>query len=212
MILRGGEGLAKRLVEAHDLAVLHPPVLLVQRQGFQRRLAFEGFFQRSHRQALLFHVTRADGQVVSSELVLVSERHLYSFLGGTLSEALPLGANDLLKHGIIEWGREQGKASFVLGGGYQPGDGIFRYKRAFAPDGVVPFAVGRLVFDPEVYAQLVELRQSWEASRGRDWRPSPGFFPEFRAPGAMTRSAASDSSAELPPGLRASSMSESHAP
>jgi CelD/BcsL family acetyltransferase involved in cellulose biosynthesis len=144
---------------------------------------FEGLFERLRDQALLCHVARAGGEVVSSELVLVSETRLYSFLGGTLAEALPLGANDLLKHAIVEWGRDQGKRSFVLGGGYQPGDGIFRYKRAFAPDGVVPFSVGRLVFDPEGYQQLVEARRAWEAARGRDWRPAPGFFPEFRAPG-----------------------------
>ena len=148
---------------------------------------FEGLFERLAGQVLLAHVEAGDGRVVASELVLVSERHLYSFLGGTLPEGLPLGANDLLKHAVIEWGREQGKAAFVLGGGFRPGDGIFRYKRAFAPDGVVPFRVGRLVFDPEACSRLVERRREWEASLGHEWRPLPGFFPEFRAPGQDAR-------------------------
>ena len=33
----------------------------------------------------------------------------------------------------------------MLGGGYGADDGIFRYKRSFAPHGLVPFFVGRRV-------------------------------------------------------------------
>jgi hypothetical protein len=128
----------------------------------------------------LFHVLQGD-RVVSTELVLVSSSYIYSFLGGTLEEAFPLRANDLLKHEIIGWGRQQGKAAFVLGGGYAPDDGVFRYKRSFAPGGVVPFYVGRAVHDSEVFAALVEARQRYERDLGREWVPRPGFFPDYRA-------------------------------
>ena len=74
-----------------------------------------------------------EGKVVSAELVLVSVAHVYSFLGGTLAEAFAKRPNDLLKHEIILWGRQAGKRAFVLGGGYSGDDGIYRYKRSFAP-------------------------------------------------------------------------------
>ena len=37
-----------------------------------------------------------DGGLVSTELVLVGDRHCYSFLGGTRREAFPMSPNDLL--------------------------------------------------------------------------------------------------------------------
>lgn len=137
------------------------------------------------RRAVLFHVRDASGAVVSSELVLASATRLFSFLGGTLPEALPQGANDLLKHAVIGWGREHGKRAFVLGGGLRPGDGIFRYKRAFAPAGVVPFHVGRVVLDPAACEALLARRRAHEAARGNPrFEPDPGFFPPYRAPAA----------------------------
>lgn len=132
--------------------------------------------------AKLFQITNVNGDVISSEVVLLSKNHLYSFLGGTLPEALPLGSNDLLKHGIIEWGQSNGYSQFVLGGGFTPSDGIFRYKRAFSPGGVVPFTVGRWILDIQLYTALVNHRKDWEFLQGRAWEPSVGFFPAFRAP------------------------------
>ena len=144
----------------------------------------EEFFQNIVRdfvgQFAFFHVLHED-EIVSTELVLVSANYLYSFLGGTLSEVYPLRPNDLLKHEIIEWGREQGKRAFVLGGGYEEGDGIFRYKQSFAPHGVVPFKVGKRIYDSRIYEKLIEQRLQWEKNQGRDWKPRPDFFPAYRS-------------------------------
>lgn len=124
-----------------------------------------------------FYVRDADGEVVSVELVLESDRSLYSFLGGTLEKAFYCTPNDLLKHTVIEYGRGRGLDGFVLGGGATPGDGIFRYKRSFCPGGVRPFRTARIVPDPDRYARWVAERASWA--------PLPdgsGFFPGYRAP------------------------------
>lgn len=118
-----------------------------------------------------FHA-RLDGEIVSSELVLVSGDALYSFLGGTDSDHFDLRPNDLLKFEIIEWGRQSGKKRYVLGGGAQPGDGIERYKRSFAPGGIVEFTTGQRVLDPGRYEELV-------ASRGVSTETS--FFPAYRS-------------------------------
>ncbi len=127
-----------------------------------------------------FHVLAGD-RVVSTELVLRSRRHLYSFLGGTLSDAFELRANDLLKHEVIGWGHAEGLEAFVLGGGFTPGDGIFQYKKAFAPDGVVPFRTASLVLLPSECASLVERRTAWAAERGESWSPRETYFPPYRS-------------------------------
>ena len=116
------------------------------------------------------HVLEGD-RVVSSELALLSATSAYSFLGGTEESAFPLRPNDLLKVELMLWAKTAGKRRFVLGGGYRPGDGIFRYKRSFAPNGVVPFEIGKRILRAEAYDALVE-----RAGRSAE----PGFFPAYR--------------------------------
>ncbi|HWE66960.1 MAG TPA: GNAT family N-acetyltransferase [Acidimicrobiales bacterium] len=133
------------------------------------------------RTASALFLARADGRTVSAEIVLHSPRHAYSFIGGTLEEAFPIRPNDLLKFEIFLWAREQGLADVVLGGGPTPGDGIFRYKRSFAPQGVVPFYAGEMILDQDLYASLVEQRRHHDSALGAAWAPTPGFFPLYRS-------------------------------
>jgi hypothetical protein len=127
-----------------------------------------------------FHVLHG-ARVVSTELVLTSRRHVYSFLGGTVADAFEMRPNDLLKHEVAGWARQTGRTAYVLGGGYGGADGILKYKLAFAPDGAVPFQVGRRVYAPDVYERLEERRRAWEAAQGREWKPRENFFPRYRA-------------------------------
>ncbi len=121
----------------------------------------------------------ARGKVVSSELVLCSEHHVYPFLGGTEAEAFPMRPNDMLRHRAIAWAIAERKKAFVLGGGIAPEDGIFKHKRAFAPDGVVPFEVACIVNDAAGCRDLVRDRAS-AAAGGGPWTSSPAFFPPYR--------------------------------
>lgn len=136
------------------------------------------FFESIHRelpgQFAYFHAVH-DGTVVSTELVLLSEKSAYSFLGGTRDDAFDVRPNDLLKFEIMRWAASHGRRWFVLGGGFEPGDGIFRYKRAFAPTGIRPFAVGTRITNPASYSRLVANRQSERNEPVRQ-----GFFPAYR--------------------------------
>jgi hypothetical protein len=139
-----------------------------ERYGFSRE-----FFERIRDElpGLFVYVHALHGdEVVSSELVLLSERSAYSFLGGTNPDAFQLRPNDLLKYELILWAKAAGKSRFVLGGGYQEGDGIFRYKRSFAPRGLVPFFAGRRILEPDLYAELSRRHGGDDAA----------FFPAYR--------------------------------
>ncbi len=131
----------------------------------------------------LFHA-RLDGRIVSTEIVLSSERWAYSFLGGTLPEAFASRANDLLKHEIMTWCHETGRSGFILGGGYEPEDGIFKYKKSFAPNGLVPYRLWTETFNEGSYGSLVEQRNQWEQQHAGEWSPASGYFPTYRAPAA----------------------------
>jgi hypothetical protein len=155
-----------------------------------RRNASSGYFHpRSFFESILrdlgghfafFHID-CDGKALSSELVLLSKRNAYSFLGGSLKLAFDLRANDLLKHEIITWCRNAGKEALVLGGGYRGSDGILAFKRSFAPNGETDFKVGKRIYDEARYRRLEEQRRSWEWERGGRWIPDPQHFPAYRA-------------------------------
>ena len=130
--------------------------------------------------ACWFHALLGD-EVVSTELVLLSTATVYSFLGGTAEAAFDCRPNDLLKYEIIRWAKARGYQRYVLGGGYEPGDGIFRYKRSFSPRGTIPFRVGRRIHQPDKYRRLVAARSSYEKALGVHWTPKAGYFPEYRA-------------------------------
>ncbi len=123
----------------------------------------------------VFSVLDSDGIEVSVELVLEGDEYLYSFLGGTRAEAFPMAPNDLLKHEVALYGQRTGRRAYVLGGGYQAGDGIFRYKRSFAPTGVRSFRTARLIADRDQYVKLVEHRAPTNHA-------GDSYFPAYREP------------------------------
>jgi hypothetical protein len=127
-----------------------------------------------------FHVVH-QGKVVSSELVLLSRRHAYFFLGGTLAESFELRPNELLQHETFRWCRAAGKRALVLGGGYRGSEGLLKYKKSFAPRGEVPFKVGTKTYAAALAERLVQERRAWEASRGVAWAPQPDYFPAYRS-------------------------------
>lgn len=137
------------------------------------------YFEAIHRDLpgqFVYAFAMHEGEAVSAELALVSATSLYSFLGGTRREAFALRPNDLLKVELMEWAKAEGLARFVLGGGYGADDGIYRYKKSFAPSGSVPFCVGTRVHDAGRYRALASARA---AQTGET--PDASFFPQYRA-------------------------------
>ena len=155
----------------------------------RRNATSQYYFPKSFFEALLhsldgqFTLAHAvvNGQILSSEILLFSQDHAYSFLGGTMPEAFPLGANYLLKDESFKHCRELGIGAVVLGGGYQPNDGILRYKRHFGTSGERPFLLGRKTYDADLAERLLEARRGWERARGNEWAPTPGYFPTYRS-------------------------------
>jgi hypothetical protein len=93
---------------------------------------------------------------ISSELILVSQDTIYSFLGGTLSNYFDKRPNDFLKVQVINWAKNIEKKYYVLGGGYGFEDGIFKYKKAFFPNDVINYFTGRKIINNDVYIELIK--------------------------------------------------------
>lgn len=121
---------------------------------------------------VFFHVILND-RLISTELTLLGGGRIYSYLGGTDNEYFQYRPNDYLKWNIIRWGTEHDYHSFVLGGGYGSDDGIYRYKKSFAPHGIMTFYTGQAIFDQSRYDLLTAARANPPES--------DGFFPRYRA-------------------------------
>jgi hypothetical protein len=119
--------------------------------------------------ALFF--TMIDDIPISTEFVLYDNETAYSFLGGTDADYFSLRPNDFLKHGIIKWAKALGLKRFVLGGGYGSNDGIYKYKKSFAPTGVIPFYVGKKIINQTGYIKLCNIAGTNYNGR---------FFPAYR--------------------------------
>lgn len=158
----------------------------MERRGAAARYYFDERFFTTIAESLrgsflVAEVRDRSGRLVSAELLLKSDRLVYSFLGGTAADAFPYAPNDLLKHEVIDHARADGLVAYVLGGGYQPGDGIFRYKLGFDPTGVVPFRrLEALV--PGRSHEMLELRMAWERRHHPTAELDATFFPRYRAP------------------------------
>lgn len=116
-----------------------------------------------------------DDKMVATELILMSNTVLYSFLGGTSDEGKRKRANDFLKHKTILWGKLIGKKYYVLGGGASPGDGIFRYKKSFDPKSIFPFYVNMRIINEEVYNDILSEYKKYTKNS-----TTKGFFPPYR--------------------------------
>ncbi len=101
-----------------------------------------------------FFYAKCDNRIVSCELVLHCADYSHSFLGGTRRDALPLAANAILKFEIFKKMKALECRFFLLGGGQAPDDGIFQFKKSYAPQGVYPSLIGGTVWQPDIYDLL----------------------------------------------------------
>lgn len=137
---------------------------------------FQNIINKLSGNYVFIHILK-ENKIISTELVLVSNDNMYSFLGGTLEEYFEYRPNDLLKFEIIKWGKQRGIKYFILGGGYIPHDGIYSYKLAFAPSGEYPFYVGKQIFIENIYQQLVQDRIAEDINFDVESK----FFPLYRS-------------------------------
>lgn len=125
--------------------------------------------------SVYFHVLYEE-KIISSELVLYGAENAYSFLGGTDRTYFAMRPNDFLKYEIIKWCKQKGLKNFVLGGGYGADDGIFQYKKCFAPHGILDFYTGHQIFEQDMYDRLTDIR----ALENPECTNTP-YFPAYRA-------------------------------
>ncbi|MBP2832002.1 GNAT family N-acetyltransferase [Aquimarina sp. U1-2] len=116
---------------------------------------------------------------ISTELILKVDDTIYSYLGGTLSDYFYTRPNDFLKIEVLNWARKRAFKYYVLGGGREDDDGLYKYKKAFFPtDDDKIFYTGRKIIDTDVYKMLTKTVS--DTSLDLEQLDSSGFFPLYR--------------------------------
>ncbi|MFT5750403.1 MAG: lipid II:glycine glycyltransferase (peptidoglycan interpeptide bridge formation enzyme) [Ancylomarina sp.] len=121
-----------------------------------------------------------DNEIISADLVLMSDNKIYTFLSATDSNAFQYRPNDFVKHNVIKWGVSNNKDYYVLGGGYKMLDSLYSYKKSFAPEGILPFYVGKKIYNANLYNQLVESKEKELLENLDVLDRDSDFFPLYR--------------------------------
>jgi lipid II:glycine glycyltransferase (peptidoglycan interpeptide bridge formation enzyme) len=135
---------------------------------------FLRFFDEMPEQSV-FLLAEHQGKVIAATLYLADDTNVFSYLGGADFQYQSLRPTNLVIQRMIELGRERGMKRLILGGGYRPDDGIFRFKASFSPLRA-RFSVYRRVHLQEEYDRLVA---EWSSQHGV--APPADFFPAYRA-------------------------------
>ena len=147
---------------------------------------FLAFFERMPQHARFVLAIYHD-QVVAGTLYLHDDIDVYSYLGGAdhaFQNARPTNA---VVYDTILWARRNGKKRLILGGSYEPDDGIFRYKASFSPLRA-RFHTYKKIHLPQIYNSLC---RAWSEHYGLSSVDT--YFPTYRAtPRPVTESAESE--------------------
>lgn len=100
-----------------------------------------------------------EGKVISSFITLYGTKHALGFLGGTLTDYLSYDASTFLEYETMQWLKANGLHYYILGGGVEGEDNLFRFKKKFDKEGIFPYYVGKKIYDQKIYDQLVELKK-----------------------------------------------------
>ena len=114
-----------------------------------------------------------DGQPVAASILLTACGRMNYHLSGSVREFANLAPTNLLLYEAALWGCANGCRTLYLGGGVGSGeDNLFKFKKSFyRGEDLNRFYIGKKIFLPEEYNQLVALRGNVEGS----------FFPQYRA-------------------------------
>ena len=73
--------------------------------------------------------------------------------------------------------KELGVKNYLLGGGNNPGDNLFKYKRSFSLNGVLDFYIGKKIHNKEVYGLVCK---AWESKYPEKKEKYKNFLLKYR--------------------------------
>jgi hypothetical protein len=145
----------------------------LQKYYFSLEYFFDFFHQLANHAR--FTLAEYDKQIIAATLYLHDDIDVYSYLGGADFDFQEVRPTNAVVYDTIRWARQAGKQRLILGGGYRPDDGIFRFKAGFSP----MRAQFRLYKQIHLKDQYDGLCRKWSAYHKA--ANDVSFFPAYRA-------------------------------
>ena len=117
-----------------------------------------------------------DGKVVGSSIFLHDKDFMHFHLGGRDINAPNVPFENMLMVEAARWGAERRLKKLHLGGGLSNEDSLFQYKKKFNRNGMLPFYIGRSIFDDNRFNELMKIR----AENDPDFNADNGFYIAYR--------------------------------
>ena len=136
---------------------------------------FENFGAHSR-----FVLAEQKGTVIAATLYLHDRENVFSYLGGADYGFQHTRPSNAIVYDTIDWARRLGKKRLVLGGGYRPDDGIFKFKSSFS-NLRTPFYVHRRIHLPDQYR---DLEEKW-CEHFNSTVDRAAYFPSYRSVSPM---------------------------
>ncbi len=108
--------------------------------------------------ASLFYAVR-NGRRISGAIMYYNNRFMHYHLSGTFAEERSYSPGNLLLYEAACRASKMGISKFHLGGGIEPDDSLFSFKKKFNKNGRLQFVVGRTIFNENGYEDLMKLRK-----------------------------------------------------
>lgn len=125
----------------------------------------------------MFYAT-LNGQIVAMSIMLFANKQMHYHLSGSMMEYRNLAPSNLLLYKAALWGCEQGYKTLHLGGGVGSGeDNLYKFKAAFNRNSDFQFSIGKMIFDSDIYKELIEMR----ANSDSEFNPQSNYFPLYRS-------------------------------
>jgi len=155
------QGLA---IEQADMDAFYEVYLATMRRNEAESFYYfdKSYFYQMHehlKEQIILALTYFEEKVITTELVLCDGEIAYGFLGGTLSDYYNLKANTFQRWELLKALADYDVKKYSMGGGSAKNDSIYAFKMTFADGCDNPFFIGRYVFFPDVYADLL---QQWQ--------------------------------------------------
>lgn len=122
--------------------------------------------------AQVFYAQTADGSIIAAAIMLTANGRMNYHLSGSLKEYSNMAATNLLLYEAALWGCANGYGTLYLGGGVgSKEDSLFGFKKSFYKGDFYRFHIGKKIFIPSIYEELVNQRAESN---------NKSFFPAYR--------------------------------
>lgn len=159
--VKNGVTIEERPVDDYkDFIAMYEQTML--RDNADKYYMFDDEYFKSQSQlneyASLFYAVR-NGRRISGAIMYYNNRFMHYHLSGTFAEGRSYSPGNLLLYEAACKASEMGISKFHLGGGVEPDDSLFSFKKKFNKNGRLPFVVGRTIFNEKSYDKLLKLRK-----------------------------------------------------